>query len=134
MKTLIVASAFAGLLALALVEPSEGAQITSPVIFGNHFQDHAECVVLNAGTRPLAVTVKIVDDTGQTRGTSTCDGALGVGEFCSAVAGIDFRNSFACVATAPSTANLRGTLVLEETVFDDFFVAQLHPIRSAPLR
>ena len=46
---------------------------------------------------------------------------------------IDFQNSFACVATAPSTANLRGTLILDQKVSDDFLVPNLHPIRAAVL-
>jgi hypothetical protein len=53
---------------------------------------------------------------------------------CSVATTIDFRNAFACVATAPSTANLRGTLVLDQHVLDEFFVSNLRPIRSAPLQ
>jgi hypothetical protein len=131
MKTLILGAAAA---VLAFGGTAHAAQLASPIIFGNHFQEVAECVVLNAGTRPLAVAVKIVNDAGDTVTTGRCDGSLGAGEFCSLTAAIDFRNSFACVATAPSTASLRGTLILEQKVLDDFFVANLHPIRSAALQ
>lgn len=50
--------------ALAIGGAAQAAeQIASPVVFGNHFQERAECVVMNAGTKPVPVTVKIVDDT-----------------------------------------------------------------------
>ncbi len=131
MKTLIVAAA----VALSCIgTAAHAAQIASPVIFGNHFQQLAECVVLNADTRPVTVGVKIVDDAGTTVASGTCDGALDPGAFCSIPATIDFRHSFACIATAPSTRNLRATLILEEKVFDDFFVPNLHPIRAASLQ
>jgi hypothetical protein len=131
MKILILATA-AALFVLGSTA-NAAQQIASPIIFGNHFQDLAECVVLNAGSKPLAVTVKIINDAGDTVATSSCDGSLGVAEFCSLTAAIDFQDSFACVATAPSTASLRGTLILDQTVFDDFLVANLHPIRAAAL-
>jgi len=132
MKSLIVSTAFAFVLTLGGL--ANAAQIASPSIFGNHFQEDAECVVLNSGTKPLAVTVKIINDLGDTVATSNCSGPLGAGEFCSVVRSIDFRNSFSCVATAPSTASLRGTLVLEQKVVDDFFLLQTHPIRFASLQ
>jgi hypothetical protein len=131
MKTLIVAAAAA---LLSVGTAAHAAQIASPVIFGGHFQEVAECVVLNADTKPVTIGVKIVDDAGTTVASGTCDGQLGASEFCSLPASIDFRHSFACVATAPSTRNLRATLILEEKVFDDFFVANLHPIRAAALQ
>ena len=113
MRTLIVATVCAGVLACSGM--SEAAQISSASIFGGHFQTRAECVILNFGTRPVAATVKILNDNGQTAATSNCDGSLDAGEFCSVVAAITFRtrlhpsfmNSFSCVATAASTANLR---------------------------
>jgi hypothetical protein len=78
--------------------------------------------------------VKIVNDAGDTVTTRSCGGSLGAAEFCSVATVIDFQNSFACVATAPSTANLRGTLILDQKVFDDFSVPNLHPIRAAGLQ
>ena len=121
MRTLILATVCAGVLALSGM--SEAAQISSASIFGGHFQTRAECVVLNFGTRPVAATVKILNDNGQTAATSNCDGSLDPGEFCSVAAAITFQNplasiqfmnSFSCVATAASTANLRGALVIYE--------------------
>jgi hypothetical protein len=53
--------------------------------------------------------------------------ALSAAEFCSLTTAIDFQNSFACVATAPSTANLRGTLILDQKVFDGFLVPEPPP-------
>ena len=142
MRTLIVATAFAGVLALGGM--CEAAQISSPAIFGGHFQSLAECVVLNFGTRPVATTVKILNDNGETAATSNCSGPLDAGEFCSVaaaitfqnpLASINFMNSFSCVATAASTANLRGALVIYQDVFDvDFGVSNLQPMTSAPLQ
>ena len=132
MKTLIVTAAFASVLALSGL--AHAAQISSPLIFGGHFQELAECVVLNAGTRPVTVTsVKIVDDNGQTRSSQTCAGPLAAGEFCQIVAHIDFNNSFGCVVTAPSTTSLRASVVLDQFAFDDFFVKNVRPMTSAPL-
>ena len=121
----------------------EAAQISSASIFGGHFQTKAECVVLNAGTRPIATTVKILNDNGATAATSNCSGPLDSGEFCSVVAtisfqnplaSINFMNSFSCVATAGSTVNLRGALVIYEDVFDVVFgISNLQPMRAAPL-
>ena len=100
----------------------------------DHFQELAECIVLNAGTKPVVVSsVKIVDDTGQTRSSETCSGSLGAGEFCQIVAHIDFNNSFACIVTAPATTTLRASIVLDEFAFDAFFVKNVRPMTSAPL-
>lgn len=132
MKTLVVAATVA---ILGFATAAHAAQqIASPIIFGDHFQELAECVVLNAGTKPTTIAVKIVDDAGDTVASGTCDGSLGAGEFCSITADIDFRHSFACVATAPSTRSLRGTLILDDKVLDDFFVENLHPVRAATLQ
>ena len=133
MKILILATVAAAMFALGSTA-NAAQQIASPIIFGNHFQDLAECVVLNAGSGPLAVGLTIVNDAGDTVATSNCDGPLGAGEFCSLTRAIDFQNSFACVATAPSTRSLRGTLILDQTVLDDFFVPNSHPIRAAALQ
>ena len=132
MKTLMVAVAFAGVVGVTGL--AHAAQIASPSIFGNQTQDVAECVVLNFGTRPVAVTLKIVDDLNATKVMSTCDGPVGPGEFCSVAFTNIFLGGFACVATAPSTATLRGTLIIDQRVVDDFGAAQLQPIVSAPLR
>jgi hypothetical protein len=143
MRTLILATVCAGVLALSGM--SEAAQISSASIFGGHFQTRAECVVLNFGTTPIpAATVKILNDNGQTAATSNCDGALDAGEFCSVVAAITNQNplasihnmnSYSCVATAPSTGNLRGALVIYEEVYDyDWGIYNWHPMRSAPLQ
>ena len=132
MRTFIVATAFAGVLAVGGL--AHAAQIASPMLFGGHFQQLAECVVLNAGTTPANITsVKIVDDTGHTRSSQTCAGPLDAGEFCQTVAQIDFNNSFGCVMTAPTTANLRASITIDEFDFDDFFVRNTRPMTSAPL-
>ena len=55
MRTFIVITACAAVLALTGV--SRAAEISSPGIFGVDFQTRAECVVLNHGTTPVAVTV-----------------------------------------------------------------------------
>ncbi len=135
-KTLIVAMAFAGMVATGGLARA-ARMIATPDIHGNFLQDFAECVVLNSGTRPLSgVTVKILDDSGVTRTTTDCSGPLGAGQFCSVSAVINNNNlqAFACVATAASTTNLRGTLVLYKHELDQFNVSNLRPIRSAPLQ
>ena len=142
MRTLILATVCTGVLALSGM--SEAAQISSTPIFGGHFQSRAECVVLNFGTRPVAATVKILNDNGETAATSNCSGPLAAGEFCSVAAAITFQNplaslnfmnSFSCVATAASTANLRGALVIYQDVFDVVFgISNLQPMTSAPLQ
>jgi len=142
MRTLILVTVCAGVLALSGM--SEAAQISSAPIFGGHFQSRAECVILNFGTRPVAATVKILNDNGQTAATSSCDGSLEAGEFCSVVAAVTSQNplasihnmnSYSCVATAPSTGTLRGALVIYEEVYDsDWDIYNLQPMRSAPLQ
>ena len=132
MKSLAVAAVAA---VLALGSAAKAAeQIASPAVFGNHFQEVAECVVLNAGLKPAAVTVKIINDVGDTVATSNCNGPLGTNEFCSVARTIDFRNAFACVVSAPSIASVRGTLVLLQKELDQFFVPNLHPVRTAELQ
>src|SRR5262245_1706571 len=131
MRTLIAAAASAAMLAWSGV--SQAAQIASPMIFGNVEQDRAECVVLNGGTSPIAVTVKIVDEAGATKATSTCGGPLAAGEFCSLNIALGFVGPFGCTATAASVTNLRGALALEEQVLDSFGLFQLHVVRTAPL-
>jgi hypothetical protein len=142
MRTLILATVCASVLVFSGM--SEAAQISSPSIFGGHFQTRAECAVLNFGTRPVAATVKILNDNGQTAATTNCDGSLDAGEFCSVVAAITSQNplasmhnmnSYSCVATAPSTGSLRGALVIYEEVYDyDWGIYNLQPMRSAPLQ
>jgi hypothetical protein len=134
-KTLIVAMAFAGMMALGGLARA-ARMIATPDIHGNFLQDFAECVVLNSGPRPLSVTVEILDNFGGTRATTDCSGPLGAGQFCSVGAVINNNDpdASACIATAPSTTNLRGTLVLYEHDLDKFGVSNLRPIRSAPLQ
>ncbi len=79
------------------------------------------------------MTVKIIDEAGATKATSTCDGPLGAGEFCSLDIALGFVGAFSCTATASSVANLRGALALEEQVVDSFGLFQLHVVRAAPL-
>ena len=73
-------SAFAAALALGGV--SQAAQIASPTILGTGEQDMAHCIVLNGGTSPLAVTLKIINEFGGTEWTDNCFGPLGAGQFC----------------------------------------------------
>ncbi len=132
MRILVVLAACAGVLALA--GSAHAAQIASPTTFGAFTQDRAECVVLNGGTAALAVTVKILNESGGTVKTSTCGGSLPEGEFCSVSTAIDFGVGYACIATAPSTASLRGALVISEQLPDGFGSTYFLRIRSAPLR
>ena len=133
MKTLIAVIACAGVLASSAV--SRAAQISSSTIFADVQQQRAECVVLNAGTTALPVTLAIVDQAGAAKVTSTCGGPLAAGDFCDLVMPIPFLGPFACVATSPgSTVNLRGALVLENEVLDSFGLLQFKAVRSAPLR
>ena len=74
MRTLIVATAFATVLALSGV--SQAAQISTPAIFGTHNQDMAHCLVVNGGTSPLDVTLKLINEYGGTEATYNCHGPL----------------------------------------------------------
>ena len=133
MKTLIVAIAYAGVLALGGM--SEAAQISSPTIYGTFDQVLAECSVWNGGTAAQAVTVKLVSESGATIGPVSCGaGGLGAGEFCSLVTQIDNATAYACVATAGSVVNLRGGLAVHKHLQDSNGILVLHPIRFAPLR
>jgi hypothetical protein len=133
MRTLIIVAACAGLLALS--GASEAAQIASSSIFGSIEQFQAECSIVNAGTSAQSVTIKIFDDFGTQFGMQTCDGPLGGGGFCSLVVNIENAEAYACVVTAGSTANLRGSLVLYRRLFDPVFeVFYSDPLRSVPLR
>lgn len=133
MRTLIVAAAFAGVLALSGV--SQAAQISSPTIYGTIEQVLAECAILNGGPTAQAVTVKLVSEFGDTIGPISCGGAkLGAGQACALSTLIDNSTAYACVATAGSVANLHGGLVFHRHVQDEFGVIVLHPIRFAPLR
>ena len=135
MRTLIIATACAGLLALGGV--SQAAQISSPTIYGTFDQVVAECSVVNGGPTTLsAVTVKIVSEFGETIGPMNCGSnkTLGAGEFCSLITQIDNSTAYACVATAAALANFRGGLVFHKHVQDNLGILVLHPIRFAPLR
>jgi len=132
MKTLIVAMAGAALLGSG--GPSEAAQISSPMIFGNVPQAEAECVVVNGGTSPIQVTLAIVDELGAVKTMTTCGGPVPAGDFCTLSMPIPFIGPFACTATAGSTANLRGALVLEDKVLDSFGLFQFRAFRSEPLQ
>ena len=135
MRTLIVAMACAGVLALSGV--SQAAQIASPTIYGTFDQVLAECSVVNGGPTPLAsVTIKIVSEFGETIGPMNCGNnkTLGAGEFCSLITQIDNSTAYACVATAAALANFRGGLVFHEHFLNEGGSLTLHPIRFAPLR
>jgi hypothetical protein len=138
MKTLVVAVACAGVLALSGV--ARAAQISSPGIFGIEFQSLAECVVFNGGATPLAVKVQILSRSGSAMRTEHCDGSLGPGQFCVAVAGtsqgLPIGDGFpvSCIATAASTANLRGALTIHDRVVNEWGTLDFRPVRSAPLQ
>jgi len=132
MRTLIIIAACAGLLALSGV--SDAAQMASPSIFGSIEQFKAECSIVNAGTSPQAVTIRIYDDFGTLFGTSTCDGTVPPGGFCALTVSIENAEAYACVATAGATGNLRGSLVLHRRLLDSFGLFYFDPVRSAPLR
>jgi hypothetical protein len=135
MRTLIVAMACTAVLALSGV--SQAAQISTPAIFGNHNQDQAHCLVVNGGTSPLAVTLKLINEYGGTEATYNCSGPPEPGEFCTLRRTISgaVAWAYACMATAGSTANLRGALVIEEQLIDPVWGTNfLRPVRSAPMR
>ena len=135
MRTLFVATACAGVLALSGV--SQAAQISSPTIYGTFDQVVAECSVVNGGPTTLAaVTVKIVSEFGETIESMNCGSnkMLAAGEFCSLITQIDNSTAYACVATAAALANFRGGLVFHKHVQDNLGILVLHPIRFAPLR
>lgn len=133
MKTFIVVTACAAVLALSGL--AQAAQISTPMLFGTGTQDKAHCLVLNGGTSPLAVTVTLRNEYGGTEATDTCGGPLGAGQFCALRRAIDNAGAYACIATAGSTASLRGTLVLEEALLDPVWgTTFLRPVRSAPMR
>ena len=133
MRTLLIAVVCAGVLAHSGI--SYAAQtISTSMIFADVGQARAECVVINGGTTALPVTLKIIDTGGATKTTSNCDGTLAAGDFCALIMPIPFLGSFACTATAGSTANLRGALVLEDEVVDSFGLLQFRAVRSESLR
>jgi hypothetical protein len=132
MRTLVVTMACAAVLALSGM--SQAAQIASPPIFGSGDQDFAHCIVLNGGTKPLTVTLKILNEFGGTEVTDGCGGPLGAGQFCARRIAINNADAYACIATAGSTANLRGALTLEEEQPDPSGGEFLRPIRSEPMR
>jgi hypothetical protein len=110
------------------------AQISSPSIFGVPTQAFAECVVVNGGTTALPVTVKILDEPGNTVTSSTCDGAIAPNGFCQVAHSITSLGAYSCIAIAGSVANLRGAMVIDEPVPDGFGGTDEQPFRSAPLR
>lgn len=133
MKTLILAAACAGMLALS--SASQAAQISSPMIYGTFDQVLAECAIFNGGNAAQTITVKLVSEFGDVIGPISCGGAkLAVGDACSLASLIDNTTAYACVATAGSIASLSGGLVFHKHVQDQFGVLVLHPIRFAPLR
>src|SRR5262245_28374483 len=96
MRTLVITLVCAAVLVLSSV--SQAAQIASPILFGNKNQVFAHCVVVNSGTTPLTVTLKILDSFGLTVATDNCDGSLGAGGFCARAIPIDNQTAFACIA------------------------------------
>ena len=132
MKALIKTLACAAVLALSGV--SEAGQISSPVIYGALSQHRTHCTVLNGGTTAVAVTLKLVNDFYGLEATYNC-GAIPPGDFCSLSRVIDNSSAYACTATAGATSNLRGALVIEESVWDPVWQTFFQrPIRSAPMQ
>jgi hypothetical protein len=137
MRTRIAILACAAVLTLSgLAQAAQSATIATPMIFGTGEQDRADCLVLNGGTTPGTVALRIVDDFGQTVATSSCSGPLGAGQFCALRTPIDNAEAHACIATVEgATTNLRGTLVLEEKLTDPIWGTFFYrPVRSAPMR
>src|SRR5262245_48978603 len=88
MRTLIAAIACAAALAWGGV--SQAAQLASPTIYGNAEQFLAECAIINGGTGPQAVNVKIISEFGDTVGSESCGGpTLAAGDACSLSLAID---------------------------------------------
>jgi hypothetical protein len=115
------------------------AEISSPGMFGVTFQFWAECVVYNGGKTPMPVTLRIVGHSGSPLESYNC-GQVGPGQFCAVGAGwwdglaLDDGFPVSCTATAPSVANLRAAINMQERVNDGYGNLTQVPMRSAPLR
>jgi len=132
MKTLLALAVCAGMFGFSTV--AHALQIASPAIFGSHQQDRAQCVIYNAGTGTLTVTIKILTESGAVQGTVGNCGSVAPGDFCSKSVAIDFGVAYACVATAGAVINLRGALVIQEQKPDGSGGTYTFGVRSAPLK
>jgi len=137
------AVAIAAALALALTGSGEAAQLLSPPYFlttmASNVGSKAACVIRNAGTVPVAVSVALLsnNDVIPIFDFCTLNGkprTLGAGETClvsgdlsngsQGLTGNDTTSGsyVACKVTAPSAINLRGTLELAESPSHGFDV------------
>ena len=130
MRKLIVFVAL--IITFGFATAANAAQIASPAIFGAHTQTGAMCAIYNAGTTPLTVTLRILDESGGV--VKSQAGTLQPGEFGSIFTSISFGVAYACSANASGVSNLRGTMIIMQHYIDDFGGGANRSIRSAQLR
>jgi hypothetical protein len=130
MNTRVFVATFTAVFALSAA--AHAATISSPAIFGSHGQNQAACVVLNTSSSSVAVTLKILSESGTvlSQGTQT----IAPGQFIVAFATITSGVAHACSATAGTVAGLSGALTITDTVPDGFGGSLRRAIRSSPLR
>ncbi len=111
---------------------ASAAQIASPAIFGAHTQTGAMCIIYNAGTTPVTVSLRILNESGGVVRSQTR--TVGPGQFDSIFTSISFGVAYGCTATASGVGNLRGTMIIMQHYIDDFGGGANRSIRSAQLR
>lgn len=128
MRTSVIVTTLACLLGLTGL--AQAATLASPAIFGGFAQDRAQCLIGNIGTTAVSVTVRILDESGNTVAGGTPTTVPPGSAFSVFAAPIGFGVAYACSATAGTVTNLRGTLILLDTVDPGDF----EPVRSVELR
>jgi hypothetical protein len=127
MRSGIVLIAVASLLGFA--DGARAAVLASPAIYGSISQHAARCVIGNTGPTPVAVTVRIFDESGNVvPASSSCNGPIEPNFVCSVSANnIASGVAYACNAEVPgSGARIRGSLTLTDS--------NELPLRTADLR
>ena len=127
MRTSIALTALACVLGFA--GASHATVLASPAIYGAVTQKAAQCVIGNTGKTPVAVTVRILDESGNVvPSSSSCGSPVEAGFVCSVFANnIGSGQAYACTAEPAGSAKaIRGTLTLVD--------ASEVPLRSADLR
>lgn len=126
MKTLAILTAVACLSGLSAA--AHAATFASPATYASTSQRGAQCVLGNNGTKPIAATVRIVDEAGNAFQVNSTCGQVPAQFICSVFASsIPSNQAVACTATVTGSAEkLRGSL----TLFD----GQGVPLRTSELR
>ena len=142
MKTFVIGAVCAALLGAASL--AQAAQLLSPPYFiktrGNNVGTKAACVIRNAGTVPVTVTVSLLanndtigifdfcKDNGQPRTLAAGESCLVSADLLEGGAGLTAApvpgggSYVACRVTAATVANLRGTLELADSPSHGFDV------------